>query len=36
MYIDFGKHDFDKAIVLLDNEIKLQKKKRKDAKEMVK
>ncbi len=34
MYIDFGKHEFDKGIELLDNEIQLQKKKRKEAKEM--
>ncbi|CAF4799954.1 unnamed protein product, partial [Rotaria sp. Silwood2] len=32
MYIDFGTYEFDKAIQLLDNEIRLQKKKRKDAK----
>ncbi|CAF4830234.1 unnamed protein product [Rotaria sp. Silwood1] len=36
MYIDFGTYDFDKAIQLLDNEIQLQKKKRKDAKEAAK
>jgi hypothetical protein len=34
MYIDFGTYDFDKGIELLNNEIQLQKKKRKDAKEM--
>jgi hypothetical protein len=32
LYIDFGTYDFDKAIGLLDTEIQLQKKKRKDAK----
>ncbi len=31
MYIDFGSYEFEKAIALLDNEIQLQKKKRKDA-----
>ncbi|CAF4288127.1 unnamed protein product [Rotaria sp. Silwood2] len=36
MYIDFGQHEFDKAIQLLDNEIRLQKKNRKEAKEMAK
>ncbi|CAF4239391.1 unnamed protein product [Rotaria sordida] len=36
MYIDFGTYDFDKAIQLLENEIRLQKKKRKDAKEVAK
>ncbi|CAF1013086.1 unnamed protein product [Rotaria sordida] len=36
MYIDFGTYDFDKAIQLLENEIRLQKKKRKDAKEAAK
>ncbi|UJR27608.1 hypothetical protein I4U23_008889 [Adineta vaga] len=33
MYIDFGTYEFEKAIELLDNEIQLQKKKRKEAKE---
>ncbi|CAF3252843.1 unnamed protein product [Rotaria sp. Silwood2] len=36
MYIDFGTYDFDKAIQLLDNEIQLQKKKRRDVKEAAK
>ncbi|CAF2736382.1 unnamed protein product [Rotaria sp. Silwood2] len=36
MYIDFDTHEFDKAIELLDNEIQLQKKTNKDAKEDVK
>jgi hypothetical protein len=34
MYIDFGTFEFDKAIELLDNEIQLQKKKRRDAKQL--
>ncbi len=34
LYIDFGTYEFDKAIALLDNEIQLQKKKRKDAKQV--
>lgn len=33
MYIDFGTYEFEKAIELLDNEIQLQKKQRKEAKE---
>lgn len=32
MYIDFGSFEFEKAIELLDNEIQLQKKRRKEAK----
>ncbi len=36
MYIDFGTYEFDKAIELLDNEIQLQKKKRKEAKQLAK
>ncbi len=36
IYIDFAKHDFEKAIILLHNEIQLQKKKRKEAKELAK
>ncbi len=36
LYIDFGRYDFDKAIGLLDNEIQLQKKKRRAAKEAAK
>ena len=36
MYIDFGTYDFDKAIQSLENEIRLQKKKRKDTKEAAK
>ena len=32
VYIDFGKYEFEKAIELLDNEIQLQKKKRKEVK----
>ena len=36
MYIDFGTYEFEKAIVLLDNEIQLQKKKRKAAKDAAK
>ncbi|CAF1511476.1 unnamed protein product, partial [Adineta steineri] len=34
LYIDFGTYEFEKAIELLDNEIQLQKKKRKAAKEV--
>ncbi|CAF1319669.1 unnamed protein product [Adineta steineri] len=34
MYIDFGSFEFEKAIELLDNEVQLQKKKRKEAREM--
>ena len=34
MYIDFGKYDFEKAMTLLDNEIQLQKKKRREVKSM--
>jgi hypothetical protein len=34
LYIDFGTYEFEKAIALLDNEIQLQKKKRKDAKQV--
>ena len=33
LYIDFGTYEFEKAIGLLENEIQLQKKKRKEAKE---
>ncbi|UJR27607.1 hypothetical protein I4U23_008888 [Adineta vaga] len=36
MYIDFETQEFEKAIELLDNEIQLQKKKRKEAKESTK
>ena len=33
MFIDFGKYEFEKAIEMVDNEIQLQKKKRKMAKQ---
>ncbi|CAF3373963.1 unnamed protein product [Rotaria socialis] len=36
LYIDFGTYEFEKAMKLLDSEIQLQKKKRKETKELAK
>ena len=36
LYIDFGTYEFEEAMKLLDNEIQLQKKRRKEAKEIAK
>ena len=36
MYIDFGEHEFEKAVELLHNEIEWQKKTKKEVKENTK